>query len=104
MTFVEYKMLNPFQRFAYNFKKVLKSIPKSVGNFFLSIGKAIVKFFTGIGKGFKNYGTTFVKGDWATKLSYLIFGIGDLHKGKIYKGVLFLFAEIFYILNFVQFG
>ena len=97
-------MLNPFQRFAYNFKKVLKSIPKSVGNFFLSIGKAIVKFFTGIGKGFKNYGTTFVKGDWATKLSYLIFGIGDLHKGKIYKGVLFLFAEIFYILYFVLFG
>ena len=104
MTFVEYKMLNPFQRFAYNFKKVLKSIPKSVGRFFVGIGKAIVKFFTGIGKGFKNYGTTFAKGDWATKLSYLIFGVGDLHKGKYYKGILFFITEVLYILYITLFG
>ena len=103
MTFVEYKMLNPFQRFAYNFKKVLKSIPKSVGRFFVGIGKAIVKFFTGIGKGFKNYGTTFAKGDWATKLSYLIFGVGDLHKGKYYKGILFFITEVLYILYITLF-
>ena len=70
MTYVEYKMLNPFQRFGYNFKKVLVSIPRAVGNFFKAIGRGFVKLFTGIGKGFKNYGTTFAKGDWATKLSY----------------------------------
>ena len=58
--------------------------------FFTALGKAIVKFFVGIGKGFANYGKTFVKGDWATKLSYLIFGVGDLSKGKYYKGILFL--------------
>ena len=97
-------MLNPFQRFAYNFKKVLKSIPKAVGGFFKGIGMAIVKFFTGIGKGFKNYGTTFVKGDWATKLSYLIFGVGDLHKGKYYKGILFFLTEVLYILYITLFG
>ena len=104
MTYVEYKMLNPFQRFGYNFKKVLVSIPRAVGNFFKAIGRGFVKLFTGIGKGFKNYGTTFAKGDWATKLSYLIFGVGDLHKGKYYKGILFLLAEIFYVLYIALFG
>ncbi len=104
MTFVEYKMLNPFQRFAYNFKKFIVNIPHAVANFFKAIGSAIVKFFKGIGKGFANYGTTFVKGDWATKLSYLFFGVGDLHKGKYYKGILFFLSEVLYILYMVFFG
>ncbi len=104
MTYVEYKQLNPFQRFAHNFKKTLFNIPRAIANFFKAIGRAIVKLFVGIGKGFKNYGTTFVKGDWATKLSYLIFGAGDLHKGKYYKGVLFFLAEVLYILFMIFFG
>ena len=97
-------MLNPFQRFAYKFKKFFKAIPGAIGRFFKAIGRFFVKLFTGIGKGFKNYGTTFVKGDWATKLSYLIFGVGDLHKGKIYKGILYFLAEVLYILYIVFFG
>ena len=104
MTYVEYKQLNPFQRFAYNFKKFFMSIPGAVGNFFKAIGTAIVKFFVGIGKGFKNYGVTFAKGDWATKLSYLIFGVGDVHKGKYYKGILFFLVEVLYVLYMIFFG
>lgn len=104
MTYVEYKQLNPFQRFAYNLKKFFCNIPHAVGHFFVALGKAIVKFFVGIGKGFANYGKTFVKGDWATKLSYLIFGVGDLSKGKYYKGILFFAVEVLYILYMVFFG
>lgn len=104
MTFVEYKMLNPFQRFVYNFKKFIKAAPKAVANFFIMIGKAIVSFFVGIGKGVANYFKTFVKGDWATKFSYLIFGFGDIHKGKYYKGILFFLAEVLYILYMMFFG
>lgn len=104
MTYVEYKQLNPFQRFAHNFKKFILNIPHALASFFKGIGKAIVGFFTGIGKGFKNYGVTFVKGDWATKLSYLIFGIGDIHKGKYYKGILFFLTEVLYALYMIFFG
>lgn len=104
MTYVEYKQLNPFQRFAHNFKKFILNIPHALASFFKAVGKAIVGFFTGIGKGFKNYGVTFVKGDWATKLSYLIFGIGDIHKGKYYKGILFFLTEVLYALYMIFFG
>ena len=104
MTFVEYKQLSPLQRFAYNFKKVFKNIPGAIGRFFKACGTGIVKFFVGIGKGFKNYGVTFVKGDWATKLSYLIFGVGDLHKGKYYKCILFFLSEVLYALYMLFFG
>ena len=104
MTYVEYKQLNPFQRFAHNFKKFILNIPHALASFFKAIGHAIVGFFTGIGKGFKNYGVTFVKGDWATKLSYLIFGFGDIHKGKYYKGILFFLTEVLYALYMIFFG
>lgn len=104
MTYVEYKQLSPFQRFAYNFKKFFKNAPGAIGRFFKAIGLAIVNFFLGIGKGFKNYGVTFVKGDWATKLSYVIFGAGDLHKGKYYKGILYFLVEALYIVFMIVFG
>lgn len=104
MTYVEYKQLNPFQRFAHNFKKFILNIPHALASFFKAIGHAFVSFFTGIGKGFKNYGVTFVKGDWATKLSYLIFGFGDIHKGKYYKGILFFLTEVLYALYMIFFG
>ena len=104
MTYVEYKQLGPMQKFAYNFKKFFKNLPGAIGRFFKAIGKAIVHFFVGIGKGFKNYGVTFVKGDWATKLSYVIFGLGCLHKKKYYKGILYFLVEVLYILFLVFFG
>ncbi len=104
MTYVEYKQLNPLQRFAFNFKKFFKNLPGALSRFFKGLGLAIVHFFVGIGKGFKNYGTTFVKGDWATKLSYFVFGAGDFHKGKYYKGILFFLVEVLYVLFMVFFG
>ena len=104
MKYIDYKQLNPFQRFAYNFKEFFKKLPGRVVGFFKSLIGAIVGFFTGIGKGVANYCTTFVKGDWATKLSYIIFGAGDLHKGKYYKGILFFLSEVLYILYMVFFG
>ena len=69
MTFVEYKQLNPFQKFGYNFKKFFVNLPGAIGRFFKALGRGIVNFFKAIGRGFANYGKTFVKGDWATKLS-----------------------------------
>ena len=104
MTYVDYKQLSPMQKFTYKLKKFFTSIPKAIGSFFKTIGLGIVHFFVAVGRGFKNYGTTFVKGDWATKLSYVIFGFGDLHKGKTYKGILYMLVEALFIFFMVIFG
>ena len=95
MKYIDYVQLNPFQKFAYNAKNFFKALPGKVAGFFKALGNAIVKFFLGIGKGFANYGKTFVNGDIMTKLSYLIFGLGDISKGKYYKGILFFLSRSF---------
>ena len=104
MTFVDYQQLSPMQKFGYRLKMFFKNLPGAFGRFFKAIGRGIVNFFKAIVTGFKNYGTTFVKGDWATKLSYVIFGFGDLHKGKIYKGILYFLVEVLYIVFMIVFG
>ena len=37
MTYVEYKQLNPFQRFAHNFKKFFLNIPHALASFFKAL-------------------------------------------------------------------
>jgi arabinogalactan oligomer/maltooligosaccharide transport system permease protein len=96
--------LNPFQRFGYNFVQFFKKLPGNLAHFFKFLGAAIVKFFVGIGKGFANYGIRFVKGDIGVKLSYLIFGFGNIVKGQIIKGLIFLLTEVAYIAYMIFFG
>ena len=93
MRYIDYMQLNPFQKFGYNFSKFFKKLPSNLARFFKMLGRAIVAFFVGIGKGFANYGKRFVKGDIFVKLSYLIFGVSNLVRGQIIKGLLFLLSE-----------
>lgn len=104
MKYIDYKQLNPFQKFAYNFTNFFKKLPGKVAGFFKAIGRFFVKLITGIGKGVANYVMRFIKGDFAVKLSYLIFGFGNLCRGQIIKGLLFLATEVFYIFFMITFG
>ena len=104
MRYIDYMQLNPFQKFGYNFTQFFKKLPGNLARFFTFLGRAIVRFFVGVGKGFANYGKRFAKGDFAVKLSYLIFGFANMVKGQFIKGLLFLITEAAYILFMIFFG
>lgn len=104
MRYIDYIQLNPFQKLGYNLSQFFKKLPGNIARFFKFLGHAIVAFFVGIGKGFANYGKRFVKGDIFVKLSYLIFGLGNVAKGQIIKGLLFLVGEVAYICFMIFFG
>ncbi len=102
---LDYLKLNKFQAFWYKLKLFLCAIPV----WFKNVGLAIVKFFKNCGLGIKNeFGdifTTFTKGNWAVKLSFLIFGFGNFYYGQVLRGILFLlFEAVFIIYMFVPFG
>ena len=69
--------------------------------FFEKIWAGIKKFFVGIGKGCKDIVTTFVNGDWKTKVSYFVMGFGNITRGQILRGLLFLLFEIVFIVYMV---
>ncbi|GFI16111.1 maltose transport system permease protein MalF [Lachnospiraceae bacterium] len=45
-----------------------------------------------------------VKGDWATRLSVLIMGAGNVAKGQVIKGILYFFVELAYIYWMINTG
>lgn len=97
LTDLEYLKLNKFQAFLYKLLLFFFSIPKAL----LNLGKGILRFFVKCGLGIKNefldIVTTFTKGNWAVKLSFLIFGFGNFYYGQILRGLLFLVFEVVFI-------
>ena len=76
LTDLEYLKLSKFQAFWYNLKMFFCAIP----GWFKRVGLAIVNFFKNcvlaVINEFKDIFTTFARGNWAVKLSFLIFGFG----------------------------
>ena len=104
MKYIDYVQLNPFQKIGYNLKNFFVALPSNIVKFFKAIGRFFKKIGLGIGRGVAGYFTRLVKGDWATKLSYLIMGFGHIMKGQIIKGILFLVTEVAFIAFMIFFG
>ena len=104
MNYIDYVQLNPFQKLGYNLKKFFVNFPANCGKVFGAIGRFFKKLFVGIGKGFAGFFSRFVKGDWATKLSYIIMGFGNMVRGQFIKGLIFLATEVLFILYMIGFG
>ncbi len=97
LTDLEYLKLSKFRAFWYNFAMFFCAIPGWFVGLFRSIGKTVVNAFRQIGKELSDIAVTFRAGNWAVKLSFLIFGFGNLFYGQYMRGLLFLAFEIIFI-------
>ena len=98
---LEYLKLSKFRASMYDILMFFAAIPGWIVSVFKAGWKAVVKFFVGIWEGLKDIGYTFVKGNWAVKTSFFIFGFGNLYYGQIARGLLFLLFEIIFITYMV---
>jgi arabinogalactan oligomer/maltooligosaccharide transport system permease protein len=94
---LEYLRLSKGQKFQYKLSSFFAGIPRALWGFICGIGR----FFAGIGKGFAaeiaDLVLTFKNGDWKTRVSYLVMGFGNIARGQVLRGVLFLLFEIVFI-------
>ncbi|MEE0061351.1 MAG: sugar ABC transporter permease [Acutalibacteraceae bacterium] len=104
MNYIDYIQLNPFQKFAYNFKNFFASIPGAIAGFFKAVGKLIVAFFVGLGDFLKDYVNNFKVGTIPTKLSYVVMGAGCFLNKQIVKGLVFLALEVAFFAYMIGFG
>ena len=94
---LEYLKLSKIEAFFYNLKIFLCAIPGWLWSLCLAIWGVIKKFAFGIRDGVVDIFTTFTQGNWAVKLSFLIFGAGNLYYGQIGRGLLFLLFEVVFV-------
>ena len=102
---LDYLKLNKASAFWYKLKLFFCSVP----SYFKKLGLAILTLFKNCGLAIKDEVvdiiTTFTKGNWAVKLSFLIFGFGNFYYGQILRGILFLvFEAVFFAYMFVPSG
>ena len=94
---LEYLKLSKGQRFLYKLALFFCSIP----TFFKNLGLKILGFFKSLGlsiaKEFKFLTETFKNGSAPTKISYVVMGFGNIARGQVLRGILFLLFEIVFI-------
>ena len=97
LTDLEYLRLSKFQAIIYKLKLFICAIPGWIAQLFINIFYFLEDCVKGVWKGCKDIGYTFAKGNWAVKLSFVIFGFGNIFYGQILRGILFLAFEIIFI-------
>ena len=94
---LEFLRLSKGRRFLYKLGQFFASIPKGIANLFVKLWGLIKNCFLAIGREAKDIITSFIQGDWKTKVSYLVMGFGCLARGQILRGLLFLLFEVVFI-------
>ncbi|MCH5199532.1 MAG: sugar ABC transporter permease [Oscillospiraceae bacterium] len=101
---LEYLRLSKGKKFLYKLASFFLGIPGAIGRFFLRIGRAIKNAVFAVGREFKDIGTTFVKGNIHTKISYVIMGWGSVFKGQWLRGLMFFLFEAVFIFYMIFTG
>src|SRR5574344_1233442 len=104
MADLEYLSLNKPMRFLYKIKMFFVNFFRNIGHFFKSIPGRCKRGFKKIGNPFINLVDAFNFGDWKTKVSFIIFGFGNLANGQILRGLLYLIYEVVFIIFMITFG
>ncbi len=94
---LEYLKLSKFQALIYNLKLFIWAIPGWLLNLLKIIWGGIKSAALAVKNEFLDIGRTFKNGNWAVKLSFFIFGAGNLYYGQILRGILFLVFELVFI-------
>ena len=95
---LDYLKLGKLAAFWYNFKLFfLDTLPAWIKGVVLGFWGFIKGVGIGIKDLFVDIFTTFTKGNWAVKLSFLVFGLGNIYYGQVLRGVLFLLFELIFI-------
>jgi arabinogalactan oligomer/maltooligosaccharide transport system permease protein len=102
---LEYLKLSKPQALIYNLKMFICSLPEWFKGLFVSLLSLIKAPVLWIRDEAIDIFRTFTEGNWAVKLSFLIFGFGNFYYGQIMRGILFLlFEAVFIVYMFVPFG
>lgn len=80
------------------------SLPKNIWNGIKAVIFAIGRFFKAIFMAIANFFIMFVKGDFRTKLTFLIMGFGNFTRKQIIRGLLYLAVQVGYIYYLITFG
>ncbi|MBO5111623.1 MAG: sugar ABC transporter permease [Clostridia bacterium] len=97
------KLTGP-RRILHSVRSALAVLPKRIVNAFRAIPRGIGRAGKSIASIFTTLYTTFRDGGIATRTSYLLMGFGQLARGQILRGLLYLTFQGIFLLYMILFG
>ncbi len=91
---LNYFAMSPLEKILYKFKNFFCGFGRGFCSFWVKIAKMIAAFFIGVFAIARDYVLNFIYGNFVTKLSYVIMGMGHFTRGQVIRGLLYLIAEI----------
>ena len=85
--------LSHWKKTVYKLTKTILSIPAMLKNLGLTVWKALKGAACAVGRECRDIVTTFVHGDWKTKVSYTVMGFGSIARGQWLRGILFFLFQ-----------
>ncbi len=101
---LDYLAASPFRRFCLRFIRGARALPGRIGRFLSAVPRRVVAFVRGLYEAAAAFFLMFLRGDAATKLSFLFMGFGCLRRGRFVKGALYLLSQIAFWIFFFRFG
>ncbi len=104
MANLEYLKKTGWQKFCYNFVNFFKNLPHALANFFKKIPLWFKMLGRRIASVFLEVYYAAARGDWKTRMSFVFMGFGQLFRGQVLRGIMYLLFEVVFILYMVFFG
>ncbi len=102
---LEYLRLDKLGAFLYRLKLIIYALPLGLRNTVRRTGGLVRRGAAALKKGILDVVSTFARGNFAVKLSFLIFGFGNIYYGQVLRGMLFLiFEAVFIVYMFLPSG
>lgn len=104
MTTIEYLSLSTPKRILVSIERFFIGIFVGIGKFFARLPGLIWKLLKKCSNPFYVLYDALVRGDWKTRMNFIIFGFSQLFRKQIAKGVLFLLFEAFFVFFLITVG
>ena len=104
MNDLDYLRLSKPQKFALKMKKFFAGLPARLLGALKGLLMWFVNLFKGIGSFICDLVTTYIHGDWKTKVSYTVMGFGSMARGQWLRGILFFVFQTVFNLYVWFFG
>ena len=98
---LEYLRLPKWNRFVYTLVCMIVGIPSGIFNFFKKIFTVVGSFFVLLKNEIVDIFVTFRDGDWKTRVSFLVMGFGNIARGQVLRGLLFLLMQVVFIVYMI---
>lgn len=99
---IDYLASGPVRRAFIRFKRRLKSLPRDFASYMARLPGRAARAVKRIPDALAGYARIFARGDFFTRLSFLIMGAGCIRRRRFAKGLLYLAVQLvfwFYFLN-----